>query len=55
MHHLPSSVATLALVSIAILAFVAALLLQNWALDLLVGLGSVVAAVVVLSRPGAHA
>jgi hypothetical protein len=55
MHHLATSAATVAVVSCIILIFVAAFLIQNWVVDLLVGLGSVVAALVVIARSGPQA
>lgn len=55
MSHLPTGVATAATVSLVVLVFVAALILENWTIDLLLGLAGVVAALLVLSRPGTHA
>ena len=45
----------MATVAIVVLVFVAALVLQNWTVDLLLGLAGVVAAILFISRPGAHA
>jgi hypothetical protein len=55
MHRLATSVATVAVVSLIILVFTAALLSQNGVLELLVGLGSVIAALALIARSGPHA
>jgi hypothetical protein len=54
MHRLATSAATVAAVSFIILVFAAALLSQSWVLEMLVGLGSVVAALAVFARSGPH-
>jgi len=54
MHRLATSAATVAAVSLIILVFAAALLSQSWAIDLLVGVGSVVAALALFARSGPH-
>jgi hypothetical protein len=55
MHHLATIAATVTVVSLIILVFVAALMLQNWVIDLLVGLGCMALALVLIARPGPHA
>lgn len=55
MNRLPTGVITAGIVFVVVVVFVAALALQNWTVDLLLGLAGVVAALLVISRPGAHA
>lgn len=55
MSQLPSGITTGIALLVIVLAFVLALVLQNWTVDLLLGLAGVVAAVVVIAKPRAHA